>query len=108
MSMSIITSIAKSDTTKTLKDVRRLKTSLDRERITEKQGFGAFEFVVISDYDKEEFDSVWGNSGNYRFVPVEQEEMHELRLCNVMSLIIYGQVQAIEWSIWTLKCMFKV
>lgn len=77
MSMSIITSIAKSDTTKTLKDVRRLKTSLDRERITEKQGFGAFEFVVISDYDKEEFDSVWGNAGNYRFVPVEQEEMHD-------------------------------
>ena len=54
MAMNIVTSVTSDDDSRSLSDLRRLKTSLDRQRVLNSFNDPAdFKFYVISDYDKE-------------------------------------------------------
>ena len=73
MAYNIVTSCMKDDPNVSLDDVRRLKLSLDRERIFNADGMLSAKFFVITDYDRDEFNEGFG-AVSPKIISVELEE----------------------------------
>lgn len=75
MAMNIVTSVTSDDQSRSLSDLRRLKTSLDRQRVLNSFNDPAdFKFYVISDYDKEVIAEALKDCGQYKLIHFTREE----------------------------------
>jgi hypothetical protein len=74
MAMHIVTTCTTDDDSRNLEDVRRLKLSLDRERVFFGETF--WKFSVISDYPKKDIRNVLGDAT--RIIEVEREDENDV------------------------------
>lgn len=76
MAFNIVTTCMKDDTSVTPDDVKRLKLSLDRERIFNTDGMLSAKFFVITDYNRDEFTDGFGSVAP-KIISVELDEGEE-------------------------------
>ena len=76
MAYNIVTTCMKDDPNVSPDDVKRLKLSLDRERVFQTDGMLSAKFFVVTDYSRDEFKEGFG-AVSPKLINVELEEGEE-------------------------------